>query len=200
MVRDYLASLQGPGLASVFNDGREVTAMAKEGGPVPLFLTLGRIQSAKSPAAFCAVVRDITQWKQTEGELRQAKEVAEATSRQKSEFLARISHELRTPMTSIFGFSELLLHRKMSPETQADLLRRRKGLEVIANFHHGVLGRTPDYVNIQVTATRQLADLLGAVRRGVHAVGAAERGLLALPPCEAALAAQAVHPVHGGDR
>ena len=82
--------------------------MAKEGGPVPLFLTLGRIQSAKSPAAFCAVVRDITQWKQTEGELRQAKEVAEATSRQKSEFLARISHELRTPLNAIMGFSEVM--------------------------------------------------------------------------------------------
>ena len=108
VVRDYLASLQGPGLASVFNDGREVTAMAKEGGPVPLFLTVGRIQSAKSTAAFCAVVRDITQWKQTEGELRQAKEAAEATSRQKSEFLARISHELRTPLNAILGFSEVM--------------------------------------------------------------------------------------------
>lgn len=44
--------------------------------------------------------------------------------RMKSEFLTTAAHELRTPMTSIFGFSELLLHRKMSPETQADLLQR----------------------------------------------------------------------------
>ena len=107
-VRDYLAALQGPGLAAVFNDGREVTAVVKQGGTVPLFLTLGRLQATKSQAAFCAVVRDITQWKKTEAELREAKEIAEATSRQKSEFLARISHELRTPLNAIMGFSEVM--------------------------------------------------------------------------------------------
>lgn len=108
VLRDYLSALQGPGLASVFNDGREVNAIVKQGGSVPLFLTIGPLQSLTSRAAFCAVVRDITQWKRTESELREAKEVAEATSRQKSEFLARISHELRTPLNAIMGFSEVM--------------------------------------------------------------------------------------------
>jgi PAS domain S-box-containing protein len=108
VLRDYLAALQGPGLASVFNDGREVNAVVKQGGTVPLFLTIGPLQSRASRAAFCAVVRDITQWKRTESELREAKEAAEATSRQKSEFLARISHELRTPLNAIMGFSEVM--------------------------------------------------------------------------------------------
>ncbi len=108
IVRDYLSALQGPGLASVFNDGREVNAVVKQGGTVPLFLTIGALQSKTSRSAFCAVVRDITQWKRTEAELRDAKEVAEAMSRQKSEFLARISHELRTPLNAIMGFSEVM--------------------------------------------------------------------------------------------
>ena len=107
-VRDYLAALQGPGLASVFNDGREVTALVRQGGTVPLFLTIGRLAAPRSQAAFCAVVRDITQWKKTESELRDAKERAEATSRQKSEFLASVSHELRTPLNAIMGFSEVM--------------------------------------------------------------------------------------------
>jgi len=107
-VRDYLAALQGPGLASVFNDGREVTALVAQGGTVPLFLTIGKLQAPRSQAAFCAVVRDITQWKKTESELREAKERAEATSRQKSEFLASVSHELRTPLNAIMGFSEVM--------------------------------------------------------------------------------------------
>ena len=47
------------------------------------------------------------------------------------------------------------------PETQADLIRRRSALEIVAESCHGMLGRTPDYVNIQVTASRQLAGLYG---------------------------------------
>jgi 4-hydroxyphenylacetate 3-monooxygenase len=47
------------------------------------------------------------------------------------------------------------------PETQEDLLRRRRALEIVAESVHGMLGRTPDYVNVQVTAARQLASEFG---------------------------------------
>lgn len=40
----------------------------------------------------------------------------------KSEFLSTAAHELRTPMASIYGFSELMLAQKFSPDEQADFL------------------------------------------------------------------------------
>jgi signal transduction histidine kinase len=53
--------------------------------------------------------------------------------RMKSEFLAAAAHELRTPMVSIFGFSELLIHRKFKEEQRTDMLQtihRQSGLLV----------------------------------------------------------------------
>jgi PAS domain S-box-containing protein len=43
--------------------------------------------------------------------------------RMKSEFLATAAHELRTPLASILGFTELMLHRKYTEERQKDLLQ-----------------------------------------------------------------------------
>lgn len=43
--------------------------------------------------------------------------------RMKSEFLATAAHELRTPLASIVGFTELMLHRKYTEERQKDLLQ-----------------------------------------------------------------------------
>ncbi len=57
----------------------------------------------------------------------------DAVDRMKSEFLAAAAHELRTPMVSIFGFTELLLHRKFSDERRTDMLQtihRQSGLLV----------------------------------------------------------------------
>lgn len=53
-------------------------------------------------------LRDVTERKYAEIELREAKEKAEEMSKIKSSFLANMSHELRTPLVGILGFAELL--------------------------------------------------------------------------------------------
>jgi PAS domain S-box-containing protein len=110
--RDYLAGLTEHGVASVLNDGREVIGREAQGRFIPLFMTIGRLPG---DSGFCAVVRDITQWKRAEEDLTQARAVAERASSQKTDFLARISHEIRTPLNAIIGFSELMVDEKFGP-------------------------------------------------------------------------------------
>ena len=47
------------------------------------------------------------------------------------------------------------------PQTQDDLLRRRRALEIAAQASYGMLGRTPDYVNLAVSGMRQMAGFYG---------------------------------------
>ncbi|MFI5409534.1 ATP-binding protein [Kaistia sp. UC242_56] len=109
---DYLEGLAQNGVASVLNDGREVIGRVPQGGLIPLFMTMGRLGET---GKFCAVLRDITQWKNAEEELINARRAAETASMQKSDFLAKVSHEIRTPLNAIIGFSEVMMEERFGP-------------------------------------------------------------------------------------
>ena len=136
-ILDYLGGLAGHGVASVLNDGREVIGREASGGFLPLFMTIGKLTSSNG---YCAVIRDITQWKRTEEELRNAKRAAETANAHKSEFLARVSHEIRTPLNAIIGFADIMASEHFGPvgharyaEYASDIVRSGRHVLDIVN-------------------------------------------------------------------
>jgi PAS domain S-box-containing protein len=106
-VRDYLESVKGADISSLLEQGRDLLARVDGGGLIPVSMTMGRTQ-AHGPNFF-AVFRDLSQAKKSESELREARRLAERAANAKSDMLARISHEVRTPLNAIIGFAEVMI-------------------------------------------------------------------------------------------
>jgi PAS domain S-box-containing protein len=113
----------------------------KDGSPVWVDLSVSlQRDAAGTPAYFIAIIQDISQRKWLEGELRRAIATAEAASRAKSEFVAQVSHEVRTPLNAILGMNELALDTPLTEQ-------QRKYLTVMQSSAEALLGVTDDLLD-----------------------------------------------------
>jgi PAS domain S-box-containing protein len=93
-----------------------------------------------SDGYYIGIGQDITERKQFEIKLQQAKEAAEVANQAKSIFLANMSHELRTPLNVILGFVQVMNHDlSLSAEQQENLQIIRRSGDHLLNLINDVL-------------------------------------------------------------
>jgi len=116
--------------------------------------TTSRISNGGSVSVYA----DITELKEQEAQLIEARHAAESASRAKSQFLAVMSHELRTPLNSIIGFAELLV----DPEAEVETEKVREYASYILKSGCHLLGLISDILD--------LTRLESGAHRHVHAI------------------------------
>ncbi|MCA1649730.1 MAG: response regulator [Acidobacteria bacterium] len=106
--------------------------------------------SRQALRGFSLVVRDVTERKRMEDDLRRRAEELAAANRAKEDFLATLSHELRTPLNAMLGWTRLLRMGKLDAEAQ------ERALETIERNAHAQEQLIADILDVSRIVTGKL--------------------------------------------
>ncbi len=125
--------------AKLIGQGRiEITAMRKSGEEFQIEIAIGHAEDEKG-SIFVAYIRDITERLAAEEELRIARDEALEAGKAKSNFLAVMSHEMRTPLNGLFGTIELLQETKLSQKQTEYLSLAKNSSDILLHHVNDVL-------------------------------------------------------------
>ena len=127
----------------------ETSGLHSDGREIPLEVSFGEYR-LNGENSHIGIIRDITERKQTEAALKEAKEAAERANTAKSEFLSRMSHELRTPLNGILGFGQLLEMEELGEE-------QKESVEQILKAGRHLLGLINEVLDIARIEAGRLA-------------------------------------------
>lgn len=135
---DGMQRYRETGHGPVLNKRVEVPSIRKDGSRFTAELTTVPFD-IEGTTYFTAFVRDISQRKAYEDELKQAKIEAERANEAKSRFVAHMSHELRSPLNAVLGAIDLMLDSPLAPEQHDYAQTIRSSGHALLNLIEGVL-------------------------------------------------------------
>lgn len=109
-----------------------------------------RAAQSESNAQTFLLLKEVEEHRKTDDKLHRAKELAEAANQAKSRFLSQMSHELRSPLNAILGYTQLLIQDSGIPK------HRKSSLEVIQHSGEHLLTLIDDILDIAKIEARKL--------------------------------------------
>jgi PAS domain S-box-containing protein len=149
------------------------THQMKDGSTLEVLITSHSVSFGEKEARF-VLAEDLTESQRLELELHQSKARAEASAalnRAKDEMVSLVSHEMRTPLASIVGFTELLATRDVTPE------QRKEYLSVMLQEGHRLTALINDFLDLRriegghMTMSFAPADISALIKRVVDVFG-----------------------------